>query len=198
MLCLLRIHLNMLAPLPASFIRMNISWTNVLSMTCSPFAVYHLFHASPLAFIVSVCLNYVNSSPAIWSYITFYFQPASPIRSEIGVKLGGTRCNLIITRLNPWMRLHASKKKKMVLREESSTREKPKSSDHKAIMWTATISAPEMTIMVYDLNGLPFCHVRLLISYGHLWLLFETLSLTWNSSLYSFSNLLCLYFTQNI
>ncbi|XP_009607444.1 protein SABRE-like isoform X1 [Nicotiana tomentosiformis] len=85
-------------------------------------------------------------------------EPSSPIRSEIGVKLGGTRCNLIITRLNPWMRLHASKKKKMVLREESSTREKPKSSDHKAIMWTATISAPEMTIMVYDLNGLPLCH----------------------------------------
>ncbi|XP_019225448.1 PREDICTED: protein SABRE-like [Nicotiana attenuata] len=85
-------------------------------------------------------------------------EPASPIRSEIGVKLGGTRCNLIITRLNPWMRLHASKKKKMVLREESSTREKTKSSDHKAIMWTATISAPEMSIMVYDLNGLPLCH----------------------------------------
>ncbi|KAK4354747.1 hypothetical protein RND71_026941 [Anisodus tanguticus] len=84
-------------------------------------------------------------------------EPASPIRCEIGVKLGGTRCNLIITRFEPWLRLHASKKKKMVLREESSTREKPKSSDHKAIMWTFTISAPELTIMVSDLNGLPLC-----------------------------------------
>ncbi|CAN4095292.1 unnamed protein product [Withania somnifera] len=82
---------------------------------------------------------------------------ASPIRCEIGVKLGGTGCNLIITRLHPWLRLHASKKKKMVLREESSTREKSRSSDHKAIMWTSTISAPELTIMVYDLNGLPLC-----------------------------------------
>ncbi|CAN4115175.1 unnamed protein product [Withania somnifera] len=83
--------------------------------------------------------------------------PASPIRCEIGVKLGGTQCNLIITRLQPWLRLHASKKKKMVLREESSTREKSRSPDDKAIMWTTTISAPELTIMVYDLNGLPLC-----------------------------------------
>lgn len=92
--------------------------------------------------------------------LRFFFQPASPIRCEIGVKLRGTRCNLIITRLNPWLRLHASKKKKMVLREASSTREKSRSSDHKDIIWTSTISVPELTIMVYDLNGLPLCHVR--------------------------------------
>ncbi|XP_015060204.1 protein SABRE-like [Solanum pennellii] len=85
-------------------------------------------------------------------------EPASPIRCEIGVKLGGTRCNLIITRLNPWLRLNASKKKKMVLKEESPAREKSRPSDHKAIIWTSTISAPELTIMVYDLNGLPLCH----------------------------------------
>ncbi|MCD9641027.1 hypothetical protein HAX54_026841 [Datura stramonium] len=85
-------------------------------------------------------------------------EPASLIRCEIGVKLGGTWCNLIITRLDPWLRLHASKKKKMVLREESSTREKSRSYDHKAIMWTSSISAPELTITVYDLNGLPLCH----------------------------------------
>ncbi|XP_060173320.1 protein SABRE-like [Lycium barbarum] len=84
-------------------------------------------------------------------------EPTSPIRCETGVKLGGTRCNLMITRLQPWLRLHASKKKKMVLKEESSTREKPRTSDHKAIMWTFTISAPELTIMVYDLNCLPLC-----------------------------------------
>ncbi|KAK6773169.1 hypothetical protein RDI58_028407 [Solanum bulbocastanum] len=94
----------------------------------------------------------------IISSIYIPVEPASPIRCEIGVKLGGTRCNLIITRLNPWLRLNASKKKKMVLKEESSAREKSRSSDHKAIIWTSTISAPELTIMVYDLNGLPMCH----------------------------------------
>ncbi|XP_016551186.1 protein SABRE isoform X3 [Capsicum annuum] len=98
------------------------------------------------------------SKLAIIASVYIPLEPASPIRCEIGVKLGGTRCNLIISRLDPWLRLHAAKKKKMVLREESSTREKSRSSDHKAIMWTATISAPELTIMVYDLNGLPLCH----------------------------------------
>lgn len=135
-----------------------------------------------------------QSSPAIWWSITFCFQPASPIRCEIGVKLGGTRCNLIISRLDPWLRLHAAKKKKMVLREESSTREKSRSSDHKAIMWTATISAPELTIMVYDLNGLPLCHVRLLIAYTHLLTLVEILSF----SLFLVKTLMFFTYTQNI
>ena len=42
------------------------------------------------------------------------FQPASPIRSEIDVKLGGTQCNLMMGRLKPLMKLSSSKKKKMV------------------------------------------------------------------------------------
>lgn len=48
----------------------------------------------------------------------------------------------------------------MVLRGESSTREKSHSSDHKAFMWTSTISAPEMTVVLYDLDGSPLYHVR--------------------------------------
>ncbi|KAK4352296.1 hypothetical protein RND71_027814 [Anisodus tanguticus] len=83
------------------------------------------------------------------------FNPASPIRSEVDVKLGGTQCNLVMTRLHPWMHLLALRKKKMVLRGESTTSERSHSSDHKAFMWTSTISAPEMTIVLYDLNGSP-------------------------------------------
>lgn len=93
-----------------------------------------------------------------WGF--FALQPASPIRSEVDVKLGGTQCNLVITRLHPWMQLHALRKRKMVLRGESSTREKSHSSDHKAFMWTSTISAPEMTVVLYDLDGSPLYHVR--------------------------------------
>lgn len=122
----------------------------ISSFSCFPYGIHYFFNSKSI------------SSPVIWSFITFCFQPASPIRCEIGVKLGGTRCNLIITRLNPWLRLNASKKKKMVLKEESPAREKSRPSDHKAIIWTSTISAPELTIMVYDLNGLPLCHVRVL------------------------------------
>lgn len=91
----------------------------------------------------------------------FTLQPASPIRSEVDVKLGGTQCNMVMTRLHPWMRLHALRKKKMVLRGESTTTsERFHSSDHKAFMWTSTISAPEMTVVLYDLNGSPLYHVR--------------------------------------
>lgn len=87
------------------------------------------------------------------------FQPTSPIRAEIDVKLGGTQCNIIMSRLKPWLRLHYSKKKKMVLREEVVTPVRPQSTESKAIMWTCTVSAPEMTIVVYSISGLPLYHV---------------------------------------
>ncbi|PQQ07718.1 protein SABRE [Prunus yedoensis var. nudiflora] len=85
-------------------------------------------------------------------------QPTSPIRAEIDVKLGGTQCNVIMNRLKPWLRLHFSKKKRMVLREETSTLDKPPPTDTKAIMWTCTVSAPEMTIVLYSISGLPLYH----------------------------------------
>lgn len=89
----------------------------------------------------------------------FTLQPTSPIRAEIDVKLGGTQCNVIMNRLKPWLRLHFSKKKRMVLREETSTLDKPPPTDTKAIMWTCTVSAPEMTIVLYSISGLPLYHV---------------------------------------
>ncbi|KAL3845764.1 hypothetical protein ACJIZ3_003167 [Penstemon smallii] len=85
-------------------------------------------------------------------------QPNSPIRSEIDVKLGGTQCNLLLNRLEPWMRIRPPKKQKRELPEESYAKEKSKSSEQKAIMWTCTASAPEMTIVLYSLNGFPLYH----------------------------------------
>ncbi|CAN1159441.1 Protein SABRE [Linum perenne] len=85
----------------------------------------------------------------------FSLSPTSPIRAEIDVKLGGTQCNIIISRLKPWLRLQNLKKKKTVLREEVSPLSKP---ELKAIMWTCTVSAPEMTLVLYSVDDLPLYH----------------------------------------
>ncbi|KAF3447266.1 hypothetical protein FNV43_RR12446 [Rhamnella rubrinervis] len=92
------------------------------------------------------------------SFVYIPVQPSLPIRAEVDVKLGGTQCNIIMSRLKPWLRLHFSKKKRMVLREESSTVEKPPSNDSKSILWTCTVSAPEMTIVLYSISGLSLYH----------------------------------------
>ncbi|CAI0464014.1 unnamed protein product [Linum tenue] len=93
--------------------------------------------------------------------VTFFYvpkEPNSPIRAEIDVKLGGTQCNIIASRLKPWLRLQNSKKKKLVLREGEPSPQKPQSTESKAIMWTCTVSAPEMTIVLYGVNDLPLYH----------------------------------------
>ncbi|KAJ8551108.1 hypothetical protein K7X08_000478 [Anisodus acutangulus] len=112
------------------------------------FSEIHLLKDGGISVVEILKLDVVSS-------VYIPLQPASPIRSEVDVKLGGTQCNLVITRLHPWMRLHALRKKKMVLQGERTTSEKSHSSDHKAFMWTSTISAPEMTILLYDLNDSP-------------------------------------------
>lgn len=93
----------------------------------------------------------------------FSWQPSSPIRAEVDVKLGGTQCNIIISRLQPWLHFHFAKKKRMVLREEVSATAKAPGSDVKAIMWTCTLSAPEMTVILYSLSGSPLYHVSIAI-----------------------------------
>ncbi|KAL5844517.1 hypothetical protein ACOSQ4_010475 [Xanthoceras sorbifolium] len=92
------------------------------------------------------------------SFVYIPVEPSLPIRAETDVKLGGTQCNIIMSRLTPWLRLHLSKKKKMVLRDETSTHERPQSTESKAFMWTCTVSAPEMTIVLYSISGLPLYH----------------------------------------
>ncbi|XP_020203495.1 protein SABRE isoform X2 [Cajanus cajan] len=83
------------------------------------------------------------------------------VRAETEIKLGGLQCNIIMSRLKPWLVLHSSnKKKKMVLREEAPV-VKPKSTDSKSktiIVWTCNFSAPEMTIMLSNMAGSPLYH----------------------------------------
>ncbi|XP_061371719.1 protein SABRE isoform X2 [Gastrolobium bilobum] len=92
------------------------------------------------------------------SFVYIPVQPISPVRAETEIKLGGTQCNIIMSRLKPWLLLHLSKKKKMVLGEEASVVVKPQSSNNKAIIWTCNVSAPEMTIVLFNMVGCPVYH----------------------------------------
>ncbi|CAN6482336.1 unnamed protein product [Victoria cruziana] len=86
-------------------------------------------------------------------------QLTAPIRAEVDVKLGGTQCNILLSRLQPLIQLYASNKtKKMVLHKKDSEGGKLQTTDAKAMMWTSTVSAPEMTIVLYNLKGLPLYH----------------------------------------
>lgn len=92
------------------------------------------------------------------SFVYIPVQPISSVRAETEIKLGGTQCNIIMSRLKPWLLLHLSKKKKIVLREEASVVVKPQSTDSRIIMWTCNVSAPEMTIVLFDMVGSPVYH----------------------------------------
>ncbi|KAK8943364.1 hypothetical protein KSP40_PGU018540 [Platanthera guangdongensis] len=79
-------------------------------------------------------------------------QLSQPIRCEIDVKLGGTQCNLIVNRLKPWLCLNLSKKKDKFGHTQQEQFQKNRT---EAIMWTFTVSAPEITVVLYSLNNLP-------------------------------------------
>ncbi|KAL8172011.1 hypothetical protein V2J09_023815 [Rumex salicifolius] len=85
-------------------------------------------------------------------------QPTSVIRAEVDVQIG-VRCNIVLSRLKPWMRVYTMKKKSMVLKEEVPKVEKPKSTGSKAIIkWKCSVLAPEITIELYSISGLPLFH----------------------------------------
>ncbi|CAI9116131.1 OLC1v1017206C1 [Oldenlandia corymbosa var. corymbosa] len=115
------------------------------------FSEIHLFRDAGISMVEILKLDVI-------SLVYIPLQPSAPIRSEIDIRLGGTQCNLLVSRLVPWVQLHSSKPKKMVLREESSMPEKPRSTEQNAVMWTCTMSAPEMTIVLYNLSDLPLYH----------------------------------------
>ncbi|XP_020240761.1 protein SABRE-like isoform X2 [Asparagus officinalis] len=96
---------------------------------------------------------------AVIGSIDVPIQPLQPVRAEIDVKLGGMQCNLIVSRLEPWLGFHFSKKKNMVLHNETSRKERTQVGKTKTITWTCTVSAPEITIVLYGLNDLPLYHV---------------------------------------
>ncbi|KAL0741395.1 hypothetical protein Bca4012_082908 [Brassica carinata] len=82
-------------------------------------------------------------------------QESSPVRAEVEVKLGGIMCNVIVARFEPLLRLHFSKKKKMVLKEEKPTIPKPESSGFKAVVWKCATSIPDVKIVLHNLESSP-------------------------------------------
>ncbi|XP_072957703.1 protein SABRE isoform X1 [Typha angustifolia] len=85
-------------------------------------------------------------------------EPLLPIRAAVDAKLGGTQCKFVVSRLIPWMRLHLSKRKKMTLSKENPYAQRSQAGDMKPIMWNCTVSAPEMSIVLYNLNGVALYH----------------------------------------
>uniref|UniRef100_A0A0D9VU36 FMP27/BLTP2/Hobbit GFWDK motif-containing RBG unit domain-containing protein n=1 Tax=Leersia perrieri TaxID=77586 RepID=A0A0D9VU36_9ORYZ len=53
-------------------------------------------------------------------------QSTSPIRAEAGIKISGSQCNLIISRIKPLIPLNSAQKKPLVLRESSTQEKTPK------------------------------------------------------------------------
>lgn len=92
---------------------------------------------------------------------TFSFQPVQPINANVKIELGGTQCNLLISRLEPRLSLLFQEKRTLVLQEELFTREKLKAADMKTMMWACTFSAPEMTVMLCGIDDLPLYHVSI-------------------------------------
>ncbi|VFQ99015.1 unnamed protein product [Cuscuta campestris] len=120
------------------------------------FSEIHLLEEAGISILEILKLDCISS-------IYIPTEPTLPVRAEIDIKLGGLQYNLIITKLTPWMRLHFLKKKKVVHRVGGSTSEKPKSSGYKSIIWACTCTAPEMTIVIYDLSSSPLYHGCLLL-----------------------------------
>ncbi|XP_038996632.1 protein SABRE-like [Hibiscus syriacus] len=105
----------------------------------------------------------------VFSFVSIPVQPISLVRAEIDVKLGGIRCNVMISTLKKLLRLKPSgtgaKKKEVVLQEETSPIEKPKSTESKAIVWKCTLSVPEITIVLYSISDVPLYQGCLQSSY---------------------------------
>ncbi|XP_058224972.1 protein SABRE isoform X2 [Rhododendron vialii] len=115
------------------------------------FSEIHLFRDACISVVEILKLDVVSST-----YIPL--QPTSPIRSEIDFKLGGTQCNVIMSRLKPWIELQSLEKKSMVLQDGNPNPERLRSTKSEIFMWACTVSAPEMTIVLYDLRGSSLYH----------------------------------------
>uniref|UniRef100_A0A1J3J5Z2 FMP27/BLTP2/Hobbit GFWDK motif-containing RBG unit domain-containing protein n=1 Tax=Noccaea caerulescens TaxID=107243 RepID=A0A1J3J5Z2_NOCCA len=107
------------------------------------------------------------SKIGVFSKVYIAMQESLPLRAEVEFKLGGIMCNVIITRFEPLLRLHFSKKKKMVLKEEKPNIAKSESTGFKAVVWKCVTSVPSVTIMLYNTESSPIyqcCSDSLLIT----------------------------------
>ncbi|RLN19084.1 protein SABRE isoform X1 [Panicum miliaceum] len=84
--------------------------------------------------------------------------PFLPIRAEIDAKLGGTQCNVMLSRLMPWLRLHSLRSRGMKLSKRDPNQEISQKKEFKPILWTCTVAAPETAVMLYSIDGLALYH----------------------------------------
>lgn len=68
-------------------------------------------------------------------------------------------CNVIMTRFEPLLRMHFSRKKKMVLKEEKPKIAKSETTGVKPVVWQCTTSVSDMTVVLYNPGGSPIYHV---------------------------------------
>ncbi|KAH7846573.1 hypothetical protein Vadar_015665 [Vaccinium darrowii] len=115
------------------------------------FSEIHLFREASISVVEILKLDVVSST-----YIPL--QPTSPIRSEIDFKLGGTQCNVIMSRLKPWIQQQSLERNRMVLRDGNPNPERLRPTKSTMFMWACTVSAPEMTVVLYDLRGSSLYH----------------------------------------
>lgn len=73
-------------------------------------------------------------------------------------------CNVIMARFEPLLRLHFSKKKKIVLKEEKPTIPKPESSGFKPVVWKCATSIPDVKIVLYNLESCSIYQVSISIN----------------------------------
>ncbi|XP_010440972.1 PREDICTED: protein KINKY POLLEN isoform X2 [Camelina sativa] len=93
----------------------------------------------------------------VFSKVYCPIQESFPLRAEVEIKLESILCNIIMTRFEPLLRLHFSKKKKMVLKEETPNIVKSETTGRKAVavVWKCATSAPDVTVVLYNPGGSP-------------------------------------------
>ncbi|CAN8283903.1 unnamed protein product [Cochlearia groenlandica] len=82
-------------------------------------------------------------------------QESSPVKAEVEIKLESIMCNIIVTRFEPMLRMHFSRKKKIVLKDEKTNIAKPESTGFKAVVWKCTTSVPDIAVMLYNPQNSP-------------------------------------------
>ncbi|KAG9146005.1 hypothetical protein Leryth_015641 [Lithospermum erythrorhizon] len=114
------------------------------------FREIHLLREAGVSVVEIVRLAVISSA-----YIPLQLE--TPVRSDINITLGGTQCNLIVSRFIPLLKLQSLKKKK-VPKPEGIIIEKSRSTEHKKLMWECTMAVPEVTLVLFDLSSSPVCH----------------------------------------
>ncbi|KOM47515.1 hypothetical protein LR48_Vigan07g121900 [Vigna angularis] len=102
------------------------------------------------------------SSVKMASFVYVPVQSVMLIRAETEIKIGRSQCNIVMSRIKPWLLLKPpSKQKKLVIREEPSVAKPKSTDDSKTIVWTCNLSTSEFTIMLFNMAASPLYNVCL-------------------------------------